>query len=50
MFSMLASSGVDRGFEPWLGQIKDYNIGIFCFSAKQATFRNNVRVVLKKQT
>jgi hypothetical protein len=33
MVSMLASSVVDRGFEPRSGKIKDYKIGICCFSA-----------------
>jgi hypothetical protein len=33
---MLASSVVDRGFEPRSGQTKDYKIGIGCFSAKHA--------------
>jgi hypothetical protein len=28
MVSQLSSSMIDRGFEPWSGQIKDYNIGI----------------------
>ena len=37
MVSVLASSAVDHGFEPRLGQTKDYKIGICCFSAKQAT-------------
>ena len=37
--SVLASSAVDRGFEPQLGQTKDYKIGICCFSAKHAAFR-----------
>ena len=32
--SVLASSAVDRGFEPHSGQTKDYKIGICCFSAK----------------
>jgi hypothetical protein len=32
---MLASSVVDRGFEPRSGQTKDYKIGIGCFSAHQ---------------
>ena len=36
---MLASSMVDRGFEPRSGQIKDYKIGICCFSVKHATLR-----------
>jgi len=39
MVSMLASSVVDRGFEPWSGQTKDYKIGICCFSAKHAALR-----------
>ena len=39
MVSMLASSAVDRGFEPISGQYKDYIIGICCFSAKQAALR-----------
>ncbi len=34
MVSVLASRPVDPGFEPRVGQIKDYNIGICCFSAK----------------
>jgi len=29
--SVLASSEVDRGFEPQSGQTKDYKIGICCF-------------------
>jgi hypothetical protein len=32
--SMLASSAVDRGFEPQLGQTKDYNIIQHSFSYK----------------
>jgi hypothetical protein len=34
MVSVLASSAVGRGFEPWTGQTKDYKIGICYFSAK----------------
>ena len=34
MVSVLASSAVDRAFEPLSGQTKDYEIGICCFSAK----------------
>ena len=30
---------VDCGFESWLGQTKDYEIGICCFSAKYAALR-----------
>ena len=39
MVSMLASSAVDRGFEPRSGQTKDYEIGICCFSAKHTAIR-----------
>ena len=38
MVSVLASNAVDRGFEPRLGQTKDYKIGIY-FSAKRAALR-----------
>ena len=41
MVSMLASSAVDRGFESQSDQIKDYKIGVCCFSAKQAALRSN---------
>jgi hypothetical protein len=37
--SVLASSAVDRGFEPRSGQTKDYKIGICCFSAQHASLR-----------
>jgi hypothetical protein len=36
---MLTSSAVDRGFEPRSGQTNDYEIGIYCFSAKQPALR-----------
>ena len=39
MVSVLASSAVDRGFEPRSGQTKDYKIGICCFPARHATLR-----------
>jgi hypothetical protein len=39
MVSMLASSVVDHGFEPWSGQTKDYKIGICCFFAKHTALR-----------
>ena len=39
MVRVLASSAVDRGFEPQLGQTKDYKIGICCFSAKYTALR-----------
>jgi hypothetical protein len=34
MDSVLASSAVNRGFEPRSGQTKDYKIGICCFSTR----------------
>ena len=37
--SMLASIALDRGFEPWTGQTKDYRISISCFSVKHAALR-----------
>jgi hypothetical protein len=40
MISVLASSVVDRGFEPRSGQIKDYEIRICCLSTiKHAALR-----------
>ena len=39
MVSVLASSAVDRGFEPRSGQTKDYKIGMYCSSAKHAALR-----------
>ena len=40
MICAFASSAVDRGFDPKLGQMKDYNISISCFSAKHAALRS----------
>jgi predicted LPLAT superfamily acyltransferase len=39
MVSVLASSAVDRGFEPRSGQTKDYAIGVCYFSAKHVALR-----------
>ena len=39
MVSVLASSAVDRGFEPQSGQTKDYKIDICCFPGKHTTLR-----------
>ena len=39
MVSVLTSSAVNRGFEPWSGQTKNYKIGICCFSAKHLALR-----------
>ena len=41
--SLLVTSAVDHGFEPRSGQTKDYEIGICCFSAKQAALRRTSR-------
>ena len=48
MVSVLASSAVDRGFEPQSGQTKDYKIGICCFSAKQAALRGKSKDLLTR--
>ena len=39
MVSVLTSIAVNRGFEPWSGQTKNYKIGICCFSAKHLALR-----------
>jgi len=40
MVSMLTLSAVVRGFGPRSGgQTKDYDIGIYCFSAKTCSFK-----------
>ena len=36
MFSVLASSAIDRWFDPQSGQSQNYKNGICCFSAKHA--------------
>jgi hypothetical protein len=43
MLSVLASSAVYRGFEPLLGQTKDYEIGICCFSSKHVALRRKIK-------
>ena len=48
MVSKLASSAVDRGFEPRSGQTKEYKFGIFCFSAKHAALRRKSNVWLAR--
>ena len=40
MNGLFVSSAVDRGFEPRSGQIKDYKIGMCCFSARHAALRS----------
>jgi hypothetical protein len=34
MVCVFSLSAVDRGFESWTGQTKDYKIDICCFSSK----------------
>ena len=36
---------VDRRFEPRSGQTKDYEIGFYCFSARNAAFRLRAKTV-----
>jgi hypothetical protein len=45
MVSFLSSSVVDCVFYPRLGQIEDYKIGIYCFSAKHAALKRKSRLV-----
>jgi len=41
---------VDRWFEPWSGQTKDYTIGICCFTAKYAALmRKNKDCLTRNQ-
>jgi hypothetical protein len=40
---VLASSAVDRVFEPRSGQTKDYKTCIRCFSAKHAALRRKIK-------
>ena len=48
VFSVLSSSAVDRGIEPWSGQTKDYKIGICCFSTKHAVLKRKGKVWLAR--
>jgi hypothetical protein len=43
MVGVLASSVVDRVFEPRSGQTKDYKTCIRCFSAKHAALRRKIK-------
>jgi hypothetical protein len=43
MFSVLASSVVDHGFETRSGQTNDYAITMCWFSAKQAALRRKIK-------
>jgi hypothetical protein len=48
MVSVLATSAVDRGFEPISGQTKDYGISICYFSTKHAALRKKSKVLLSR--
>ena len=43
IYSVLASSVVDGGFEPRSSHTKAYKIGMCCFSDKHTTLRRNIR-------
>jgi hypothetical protein len=49
MVNVLTSSVVDRGFEPQIDQIKDYRIGICCFSTKHAALRRKNKYCLSRK-
>ena len=46
MVSVLASSAVDRGFEPRSIQTEDYKIGNCCFSAKHAALKRKEQILV----
>ena len=48
MVRVLASSTVDRGFQPRSGQTKEYEIGICCLSDKQAALRRKSKYWLAR--
>jgi len=48
MASVLASSMVYHGFTTRSGQTEDYNIGVFCFSAKHASLRRKSKYWLAR--
>jgi len=48
MVSVLASSAVDRGFQPRSGQTTDYKIGIYCFSSKHTALRRKSKDLLAR--
>ena len=45
MASVIVSSAIGRRFELQPGQTKDYEIGICCFSAKDATLRRKTKPI-----
>ena len=49
MVSVLASSAVDRGFDPRSGHTKGYKIGICCFSAKHVVLRRKNKGLVRNQ-
>ena len=43
MVNVIASSTVDRGFEPQSDKTKDYKFGICCFSSKHTALMSKVK-------
>ena len=50
MVSVLATSEVDRRFEPLSGQTKDYDIGICCFTAMHAALKEKEKRVVVSES
>jgi hypothetical protein len=48
LVSVIASSAVDRGFEPRSNQTKDYKIWYFCLSVKHTTLRRKSKYSLAR--
>ena len=48
MLGVLVPSAVDRGFERRSDQTKDYNIDIYCFSAKHASLKRKSKDFLAR--
>ena len=43
MDNLLTSIVVNQGFNVWLGQTKDYEVGICCFSAKHTAQGSKIK-------
>jgi hypothetical protein len=41
---MVISTVIDHGLDPWSGKIKDYKIGIYCFSTVNIAFSSKDRL------
>ena len=49
MVSVLPSSAIDDGFKSWVGQTKDYKIGICCFSARHTALKRKSKYWLARK-